>query len=128
MPFTREYVADERRFDIVFEGQVPADEIVQNYMEMIHSPEWGPDILRLITVKSGADVSELTIELFQSRFVELLEKTAEIAGPPKKQAWIIESDVTMPIIRTWELMPEALELDRFKVFHTREEAIAWLKA
>lgn len=127
MPYSRHFIPEARRFEITFEGEVPADEIVQNYMEMIHSDDWGEDVVRLVTVKSGADLSELTIELFQTRFVEILEETAAISGPPKKQAWVIENDVTMPIVKTWELMPEALELDRFKVFQTREEALAWLE-
>ncbi|WP_203292067.1 hypothetical protein [Maricaulis parjimensis] len=127
MPYTRSFDAQARRFETHFYGFVPVEEIIQNYMEMIESPEWGPDVVRLIIVKSGADLSELTIEVFRTTFVKLLEDTAEIAGPPNKNAWVIESDVNMPIVETWSLMPEAGELDVFGVFRTRAEALNWLE-
>ena len=126
MPYERTFVSDAKRYETRFFGRVPADEIVQNYMEMIESDVWGPDVVRLITVDRGADLSDLTLEVFEKRFVKLLEDTADIAGPPNKNAWVIESDVTMPIVRTWELLPKASELDVFGVFKTREEALNWL--
>ena len=128
MPYTRSFDADARRFETRFYGVVPVDEIIRNYMEMIQAPEWGPDVVRLIIVESGADLSELTIEVFQTVFVKLLEDTAEIAGPPNKNAWVIESDTTVPIAETWALMPEAGKLDLFAVFRTRAEALAWLES
>lgn len=126
MPYTRSFDPEARRFETRFHGFVPVVEIIQNYMEMIQSPEWGPDVVRLIIVESGSDLSELTIEVFQTTFIKLLEDTAEIAGPPNKNAWVIESDVNMPIVETWSLMPRANELDVFGVFRTRAEALAWL--
>ena len=127
MPYTRSFDAEARRFETRFSGAVPVEEIIRNYMEMIHSPEWGPDVVRLIIVESGADLSELTIDVFQTKFVKLLADTAEIAGPPNKNAWVIQSDTTVPIAETWALMPRASELDVFGVFRTRAEALAWLK-
>ncbi len=128
MPYTRSFDAEARRFETRFFGVVPVEEIIRNYMEMIESPEWGPDVVRLIIVESGADLSELTIEVFQTTFVKLLEDTAEIAGPPNKNAWVIESDTTVPIAETWALMPQANELDVFGVFRTRAEALDWLES
>jgi len=127
MPYSRQFDPVSRRFETRFYGEVPADEIVQNYMEMIESEAWGPDVTRLIIVEQGADLSDLTLELFETRFVKLLEDTAAIAGPPNKNAWVIESDVTMPIAKTWELMPQADELDVFRTFSTRQEAVEWLE-
>ena len=72
MPYTRSFDAEARRFETRFSGVVPVEEIIRNYMEMIHSPEWGPDVVRLIIVESGADLSELTIDVFQTKFVKLL--------------------------------------------------------
>lgn len=126
MPYERKFVPEAKRFETRFFGRVPADEIVQNYMEMIRSDQWSPGVVRLITVERGADLSDLTYEVFENRFIRLLEDTADIAGPPNKNAWVIESEVTMPIVQTWELMPEAQKLDVFGVFATREEALNWL--
>ncbi|MEC9249198.1 MAG: hypothetical protein VX501_01005 [Pseudomonadota bacterium] len=126
MPYERVFVPGAKRFETRFFGRVPADEIVQNYMEMIQSDDWSPDVVRLITVERGADLSDLTYEVFENRFIKLLEDTAHIAGPPNKNAWIIESEVTMPIVQTWELMPAAQKLDVFGVFATRDEALDWL--
>ena len=128
MPYTRTFNARARRFEAHFNGRVSADEIVQNYMEMIHSPEWAPDVVRLIVIEAGSDLSDITLDLFQNRFVQLLEDTAEIAGPPNKNAWVFESELTAPIGQLCELMPEAGELDVFRVFRTRKAALDWLEA
>lgn len=128
MPFTRTFNAQARRFEAHFTGKVTADEIVQNYMEMIQSPEWGPDVVRLIVIEAGSDLSDITLDLFQNRFVQLLEDTAEIAGPPNKNAWVFESELTASIGQLWELMPQAGELDVFRVFRTRKAALDWLES
>jgi len=128
MPYTRTFNAQARRFEAHFNGKVTADEIVQNYMEMIQSPEWGPDVVRLIVIEAGSDLSDITLDLFQNRFVQLLEDTADIAGPPNKNAWVFESELTAAIGQLWELMPEAGELDVFRVFRTRKAALDWLES
>jgi len=128
MPYERVFVPEFKRFETRFFGRVPADEIVQNYMEMIQSEHWSPDVVRLITVANGADLSDLTYEVFTQRFLKILDETASIAGPPNKNAWVIECDVNMPIVQTWQLMPAAQERDLFGVFATRSEALDWLNA
>jgi hypothetical protein len=128
MPYTRTFNAQARRFEAHFNGKVTADEIVQNYMEMIQSPEWGPDVVRLIVIEAGSDLSDITLDLFQNRFVQLLEDTADIAGPPNKNTWVFESELTAAIGQLWELMPEAGELDVFRVFRTRKAALDWLES
>jgi len=128
MPYERVFVPEAKRFETRFFGRVPVDEIVRNYMEMIQSDEWSSEVVRLIIVEQGADLSDLTYEVFENRFIKLLQDTAHIAGPPNKNAWVIELEGTMPIVQTWQLMPAAQELDVFGVFGTRCEALEWLNA
>ena len=127
MPYDRLFNAEKKRFEVRFHGRVTVDEIIRNYMEMIRSRDWSPEVLRLIVVENGSDLSELTIDTFQNEFLQVLDETAEIAGPPNKNAWVFESELTSPIAKVWELMPAAQERDLFRVFSSAQDAIAWLE-
>lgn len=127
MPYRRTYHPSAKRFETVFHGLVSADEIERNYREIITSPDWGPDSTRLAVVKAGSDLSDLTLDVFETRFVPLLEEIFERTGGPGKNAWVIESDTAMPIIRVWEMMPQTEALDHLRAFRTRQEALSWLR-
>ena len=127
MPYERHFDPEKRWFEAHFSGKVTVEEIIQNYMEMIRSPEWGPDVLRLIVVEDGSDLSDITLDVFQTRFLQVLDETKEIAGPPNKNAWVMESPFDTGIGKVWEMMPEAQKRDVFRIFRTRQAAVEWLE-
>lgn len=127
MPYTCTYNAEAGRFDNRYFGRVTGDEVVQQYLEMLHSKHWRQGTPRLTVVEQGADLSEITMEVFQEKFIPVIRDTASLHGPPSKIAWVFEDGMTKILGTLWQTVAEG-GVENFRAFDTREHALLWLEA
>lgn len=126
MPYTLDYNPQKHRFITIISSVMDPDELEVNDREILESPHFSKNISLLNIIKPGCDVGKLTIGIFNERFVPLLEKTAEQRLLIGKVAWVVPSDLMVPIFKLWMSLPEVQKLQTFRFFTTRSEAEDWL--
>ena len=126
MAYETTFKPAEDRFETVLSGLVLPPDILRLDNEIINSPYWRQGISRLVEVKPSADLSAFTFDVLTQELFPALQDRRREHDTKERIAWVVPSDFQRLVVQVWEVMPAARELENFRVFTTRPEALAWL--
>ena len=128
MEFEAVFSPDADRVEISVSGEVGAADFVARTAEVMADPRWRGGMDVIIRFVTGADLTDFTLENYRDRMAPVREAVHEKYGDAGRKAWVVEDDMTRPVIQMWELGFLKDADHQFRIFATMADARRWLDA
>lgn len=115
--------ADKRRRVVTFRGVLTDEQLVETYAPLISDPQCDSSLDDLIDLRGVTDLSVTSLGMQQ--LLRLFRDTGAVAGPIRV-AIVADTDAVYGVARMYQALHGDDARDDTEVFHTMEEAEAWL--
>jgi len=123
---------DDQIAEVRFSGEIGPSEIVEAVMSLTDQVGWQSDFSILYYFQHDTSLSEVTFAALEDLLPKMLKRGAEVrkgrGGATPRSAILYTNPVLQSILELWVLSNKNNELVEFKLFMSREKAIAWLKS
>jgi hypothetical protein len=127
MPYTISLPSGADRAEVELTGRVTIEEAEAMARDLLlEHPDWRPGMQVLVRVRRGADISDLTLELYETRLAPLNRSLEHRRGESYRAAWVIEDEASRPAIWLWRETKYRGMASKVAVFSDEASALQWL--
>ncbi len=126
MPYSVKFMKELGLFRVEFFLHADLEEILVADREVLADPHWAENRRMMCVVRSGTDLSTLTLEGFLQDAMPYMEASFATRGAEAREAWVVPDPWNSPIVQVWEQLPDKDPVHRFAVFEEELPAVDWL--